>query len=172
MKLATLFSFVLFTSLVQARVCTTSESLTCGMAPICTSGYTIYCSDNTSKSFSGITGPLGWGKGAYPKVKKWAAAEGLNEKQLPKGKIFLYDNSERPDARYCISQLITSEKTGIDGTIELHTIYVTCLSDSAKSKIYKLVTKEEVAAELENSGYKNITKDKTAKTQYYRYAAD
>jgi hypothetical protein len=34
------------------------------------------------------------------------------------------------------------------------------------------VTKEEVEAELASKGYTNITSDKTAKTQYYRYFAD
>ena len=172
MKLAILSSLILFTSLAQALICTTSEKLVCGMAPICTSEYTVNCSDGSSKSFSGITGPLGWGKGAYPQAKKWTVAQGLMEKKLNKGTIFFYDSSERADARYCITQLITSEKTGLDGKVELHNIYVNCLSDSTKSKLFKLVTKEEIDANLESEGYRNVTADKTAKTQYYRYMAD
>ncbi len=172
MKLAILSSFILFTSLVQARICTTTENLICGMAPVCESKYTVNCSDGSSKSFSGITGPLGWGKGAYPKVKKWTVAEGLMEKKLDKGPIFFYDHSERADARYCITTLVKSENAGLEGKVTLHNIYVNCLSDSAKPKLFKLVTKEEIEASLENAGYRNITTDKTAKIQYYRYAAD
>lgn len=172
MKLAIISSFILFTSLVQARICTTSEHLTCGIAPICTSEYTVNCSDGSSKSFGGITGPLGWGKGAYPKVKKWAAAEGLMEKKLNDGKIFFYDSSERADARYCITTLVNSQKTGLDGKVVLHNIYVNCLSDAAKTKLFNLVTKEEIDSNLESAGYRNITTDKAAKIQYYRYAAD
>ncbi|GEM_PF-5742362 len=173
MKLATLSSFVLFTSLVQARVCTTSENLTCGIAPICMSEYKVSCSDGSSKSFSAITGPLGLGKGAYPEAKKWAVSEGLTEKKFDKRLTFFIDSSERPDARYCVTELFNSQKSGIDGkTVLLHNIYVTCPSDSTKSKLAKLVTREAVQADLENMGYKNITSDKDAKIQIYRHSAD
>lgn len=173
MKLAALFSFFLFTSLVQARVCTTSETLICGIAPICTSTYTIQCSDGTSKSFNGVTGPLGLGRGAYPQVKKWADEQGLAERKADKGLIFFYDRSEKPDARYCLTQLMTSTKTGINGSQgELHDIYVLCPHDSASSKLLKLVKKEDVEADLLSKGYRNFTSNKYAKTQYYRYTAD
>lgn len=173
MKLFILSSFILFTSLAQARFCTTNETLTCGMTPVCSSVYNITCSDGSSKSFGGLTGPLGWGKGAYPKVKKWAQEQGLTEKTLKNGWIYLYDSSERPDARYCTSRLLNSEKIGINGDKgEMHNIVVECLNDSANTKIYKLVTKEEVNSRLESVGYKNTTPDKSAKIQHYRYAAD
>lgn len=172
MKSAIISSFILFTSLVQARICTTSEHLVCGFAPVCSSEYTVNCSDGSSSTFYGITGPLGWGKGAYPQLKKWAIAEGLMEKKLDKGMILFYDRSEGADARYCTTTLINSQKTGLDGKVVLHNIYVNCLSDSAKTKLIQLVTTESVADSLESAGYINITKDKTAKIQYYRYAAD
>lgn len=115
---------------------------------------------------------MGWGKGAYPQLKKWAIAEGLMEKKLDEGMILFYDRSEGADARYCTTTLINSQKTGLDGKVVLHNIYVNCLSDSAKTKLIQLVTTESVADSLESAGYINITKDKTAKIQYYRYAAD
>ncbi len=173
MKSAFLSSFILFTSLVQARICTTAEKLVCGFAPVCSSEYTINCSDGSSKIFYGVTGPLGWGKGAYPQVSKWANAEGLMEKKFNNnGMILFYDTSEPSDASYCTTTLLNSEKTDLDGKILLHNIYVNCPSDSAKTKLIRLVTTETVAASLESEGYLNITKNKTAKIQYYRYTAD
>ena len=172
MKLAIMFSLALFTSLAQARFCTTSENLICGMAPVCSSDYTVECSDGTSKKFSFLTGPLGLGKGAYPKAKKWALEQGLMEKKIGKNLFFFYDSSERPDARYCVSTLISSEKTGLDKKVELHNIYVNCFTDKSRQKLYKLVSREEIDADLETAGYRNINMDKTAKVQYYRYAND
>ena len=64
MKLSIISSLILLTSLAQARFCTTSENLICGMAPVCSSTYVVECNDGSSQKFEGITGPLGWGKGA------------------------------------------------------------------------------------------------------------
>lgn len=171
-KLAIIFSLALFTSLAQARFCTTSENLVCGMAPVCSSDYTVACSDGTSQKFSSVTGPLGLGKGAYPKVKKWTLEQGLMEKKINKDLFFFYDSSERPDARYCVTTLINSEKTGLGKQAELHNVYVNCFTDKSRQKLYKLVTREEVNSDLETTGYRNINTDKTAKVQYYRYAND